>query len=248
MRIPLGRLILAATVATTARGASITSPRGPENTASTIPFFVDMYQAPSVRYQQVHSASDFEGQGSPQYLITEISFGGGAFGFNGVIPNVEIRLSTTSSSVDSLSPVFGNNIGPNNTLVFAGSVDWTSGSGSWAYRIPLQTPFLYDWSAGSLLMDVRNYQTIPPPPPFPPQLPPSFAASDLLGDSVSSAWAFDVNSLTASRAPTAGLLTLFTVTGVPEPRSAVLFCVGLGVLFLAVRRRGRRRQRDVGLT
>jgi len=231
--------------------AFIPSPSvGPINDASAIPFLTDTNGAASVRYQQVYGASDFAGQGSPAYLITEISFAAVVAPDRTAGPNVQIFLSTTSSSVDSLSPVFANNLGPNNTLVYSGPIDWTAGSryghGTFAFGIPLQQPFLYTWSAGNLLMDVRNYQTVPPPPEGYPH--PLFEARNTLGDTVSLAAAFDVNSPTASLfVNTVGLSTLFTVTGVPEPSSAFLLLAGLSVLaFLGWRPRGHvRANRDV---
>ena len=152
-------LALITTSATIAHAASIVAPPGSPNSASSDPFLTTTDNAQSVRYQQVYGASDFSTQGSPQYLISEIRFEGGEGSgpIDDVLPNVQIYLSTTMQSADSLSPVFGENIGLNNMLVYSGPIDWTYGSGPggpFSFRIPLQQPFLYDWSAGNLLMEV----------------------------------------------------------------------------------------------
>jgi len=249
MRIPFS-LILIIAATETADGAAIGSPRaGTLNSESAIPFLIETNGTGSVRYQQVYGASDFSYGGSPEYLITQISFeyGPSSGVIDVVLPNVQIWFSTTPRQVDSLSPVFGNNIGPNNTLVYSGQLHlfWQQPIGAYAFHIPLQQPFLYDWRGGNLLMDVRNYQGVPPltVPPY----DRSFVSSDILGDGVSRTMAFDVNSSIASFADTAGLFTAFTVTGVPEPSSALLFLAGLSALVLLTWRRRARIQTNCGL-
>jgi len=234
MRIVVS-LALVVAAAEIVRSASIGAPGGgPLNSESSVPFLVPTNGAPSVRYQQLCSALDFSHHGSPQYLITRISFtyGPTSGGIDVVLPNVQIWFSTTLRQVDSLSPVFADNIGPNNTLVYSGPLHlfWQQPIGAFGFHIPLQQAFLYDWRAGNLLMDVRNYQTVPPlnVPPY----ARSFAASYTLGDRGSSAAAWDVDSLTATIVDTEALHTVFTATGVPEPASAFLFLVGLSALAL----------------
>jgi hypothetical protein len=231
-------VVLAALSAATAmipHAATIGSPPGSINSDTPTPFLVTTDFTQSVQYQQVYGAEDFAREGSPAYLITEISFAGSAAPV--IIPNVQIYFSTTQASVDSLSPVFANNLGPNNTLVYSGRIDWTTGSGgSFAFRIPLQQAFRYDWSVGNLLMEVRNYQTVPPLP-FPQQR--LFMAVNTLGDTVSYAVAYDVNASSAEFLGTRGLLTLFTVTGVPEPSAAWLLVSGLSALAVLARSRHR---------
>jgi len=249
MRIsfPLIAVVAAAEIA---HAASIVSPRaGTLNSESSVPFLVPTNGAASVRYQQVYGASDFSYAGSPEYLITQISFtyGPSSGQIDVVLPNVQIWFSTTSRQVDSLSPVFGDNVGPNNTLVYSGQLHlfWQQPIGDFAFHIPLQQSFLYDWRAGNLLLDVRNSQTVPPLA-VPPYLR-LFMSSDTLGDGTSRAMAFDVNSPAASFVNTEGLATLFTVTGVPEPSSALLFLAGLSALVLLTWRRRARIQTNCGL-
>jgi hypothetical protein len=129
------------------------------NTFSPSPFY-----APSFRYQQVYAASEFA------YLT---NFGGGWLAtiqfrgeenrpsFRVQIPNLQIDFSTTQRSPDGLSPVFAENVGPDNRVVFAGYLDAgaTGGpSADFIFQIRLSSLFLYNPSAGNLLMDIRIFQ------------------------------------------------------------------------------------------
>ena len=123
-----------------------------------------------MRYQQVFNASQF----IPTFAgfrqnISEILFrpdaigAGSAFGPS-TLSNVQISLSTTTSSSTSLDTTFANNVGLDNTQVFSGPLTLSSqatdsGNGTtpaFDISIPLTTPFLYDPSQGNLLMDIRN--------------------------------------------------------------------------------------------
>jgi hypothetical protein len=63
-----------------------------------------------------------------------------------------------------LSATFANNVGADDTVVFSGPLSLSSaftgpsaGPKDFDIVITLQTPFLYDPSAGNLLLDVRNF-------------------------------------------------------------------------------------------
>lgn len=113
----------------------------------------------SMRYQQAHAAALFPGSGT----ITELRFrpdvdAGGAFG--PVELDVEIRLSTTASPPDTMSRVFADNVGPDETVVLArGPLTLASAASGDAVNafdvvVPLTTPFEYDPAMGNLLVDV----------------------------------------------------------------------------------------------
>ena len=137
------------------------------NSNNLAPFSLASF-VPSQRYQQVFAASEFAVLSGPQ-LITQISFRpdaefGGAF--SSTIPDIQINLSTTSAQPDSLSMILANNIGPDDTMVFSGSLSLSSadsgplgGPKDFDIVIALQTPFLYDPSVGDLLLDVRAFST-----------------------------------------------------------------------------------------
>jgi len=118
-----------------------------------------------IRYQAVYGAAEF-----PSYpiLISEIrwrpdSLQQGAVS-NATISNIQINLSTTSKSADQLSLIFTENIGTDDTQVFAGTLNLntsftslSNGSTAFDINLPLQTPFKYDPSKGNLLLDIRNF-------------------------------------------------------------------------------------------
>src|SRR5262249_21659069 len=145
----------------------------PNNLAATegdisngLPFNIGAFSLSSQRYQQVFAASAFASVSGP-HLITQIAFRpdaqiGGAF--SSIIPNIQINLSTTSATPDGLSATFANNVGSDDTVVFSGSLSLSSaftgppgGPKAFDIIINLQTPFLYNPSAGNLLLDVRNF-------------------------------------------------------------------------------------------
>jgi hypothetical protein len=133
----------------------------PGNADNRFPFLVNG----GMRYQQVFAASEFSSFGGPQQ-INEIDLRNGIFlneAFTATIANIQIKLSTTARAPDALSSTFADNIGPDNTLVYSGSLTLSStnaagpgGTHVFDIRIVFQTPFLYDPSAGNLLMDVDN--------------------------------------------------------------------------------------------
>ncbi|MBI5387580.1 MAG: immunoglobulin domain-containing protein [Verrucomicrobia bacterium] len=118
----------------------------------------------SIRLQEVYSAAQFPPQ---PILITELRFRpSAAYGqpFSETISNLQINLSTTLVQPDGLSATFANNPGTNDTVVFAGSISLSSaclgpagGPKEFDIVIPLMVPFLYDPSAGNLLVDFRNF-------------------------------------------------------------------------------------------
>jgi hypothetical protein len=133
------------------------------NSANSYPFSIGSF---GMRYQQVYGASDFSALSGPG-LITQILFRPDAtFGaaFTSIAPNVQIDLSTTSAAPDGLSTTFADNVGANDTVVFAGALTLSSafvgpagGPKDFDITISLLTPFLYDPAAGNLLLDVRNF-------------------------------------------------------------------------------------------
>lgn len=118
----------------------------------------------ATRFQQVYDNGQFASLTAPEY-ITQIAFRPFAADtkFTANLPQITIRLSTTSANSTSLSPTFASNITGAQTLVYSDAPTITSkvtplSDGTTAFDIvlPLQTPFLYDPSKGSLLLDVTN--------------------------------------------------------------------------------------------
>jgi hypothetical protein len=141
---------------------------------TTVPFLM---QGPgtnvnTARYQQVYDASAFSVLPPAGGLINGMGLrlapGSDPLPY-GDVRDIEIRLSTTGHAVDSLSPIFAENVGINDTPVFLrGRLHLEPNSQVGAFVIPFTAPFLYVPSNGNLLLDVRVYQDFqftPPPPP-----------------------------------------------------------------------------------
>ena len=76
--------------------------------------------------------------------------------------DLEVRLSTTEANPSTLDIFFDDNIGPDETLVFDGSLALaTAASGGvprdFDYFYPFTQPFAYDPANGNLLMDVISF-------------------------------------------------------------------------------------------
>ena len=136
----------------------VSSPPGATaNTPGAAPFLVITNLAPSLRYQQVYSASDFQHVGSP-FLITELRFEG-AYQFGSTfidveLANIQLSLSSSQRALNGLSTVFAENVGSNEQLVFSGSLHfWADGRSAFDIHVPLQHPYLYDPGQGNLLLN-----------------------------------------------------------------------------------------------
>ncbi|HWX16586.1 MAG TPA: PEP-CTERM sorting domain-containing protein [Chthoniobacterales bacterium] len=211
------------------------------DTNNSYPFNLTPFGVPSQRYQQVYAASQFGGLPSGGGFITQIIFRPDAtFGnaFTSTLPDIQLDLSTTSAADDGLSSTFANNVGADDTVVFArgpltlssGFTGPPNGPKDFDIIITLTTPFFYNPANGNLLMDVRN---------FGGGSTTFFDAAFTTGDGSSRVFNSDVNSGTGST-DTEALITGFTI--VPEPGSAALLLVGGGTLlgwFWGCRRRQR---------
>jgi hypothetical protein len=191
----------------------------------------------SSRFQQVYRANNFVSPG--QYggvLVARMGFRLDAT--NGTLINnetatLEVRMSTTSRAPDSLSPVYADNIGLDNTLVFSGTIQWAAnpspGGGAQAFELPifLQQEFLYRPALGNLLVDITvSTSTIRAQLDAWQQSPDP--VSVVYGSSAS-------GSGTLS---TIGLVTRFDGTLVPEPAPILLALIGcLTMRFLKGRKR-----------
>jgi hypothetical protein len=123
--------------------------------------------SPAIRFMQLFNASEFSSLPGP-VVITSIAFrpdvtqsGPAAASATGF----QFFLSTTTRTVTTLSPTFADNLGPDYTLVAMLSSFSTAnlpGPGNtrqFDLVVPFTTPFLYDPSAGSLLLDARHSGT-----------------------------------------------------------------------------------------
>jgi len=118
---------------------------------------------PELRNQTVYNSSLFSSLSGP-ISITGINYRLDApldATFNQTIPDFQLRMSTTSRAAGNLSTTFADNVGPDVTLVRSGVLvnNHTAGAGPgprpFNVSVSLQTPFVYDPTAGSLLLDYR---------------------------------------------------------------------------------------------
>jgi hypothetical protein len=217
-----------------ARAATIVVPGSLENVEGNSSNIIPFDTSQPRRYQQVYDASQFtQLAGSTQILEIAFRLDGGISGvFSGSIPDIRVVLSTTSSTPDNLSNIFAANVGSDATVVFNGSLAFSSpntgpvgGPKPFDLVVTPQFAFFYDPQLGNLLLDIETRLGGT-------RTSFGFDAHAILDDSVSRAFG-SFGSATASNVDTFGLVTRFTF--VPEPSTLVLF--GFGLAALRIRRR-----------
>lgn len=194
----------------------------------------------SVRYQQVFSASQFPSSTGP-LMITQIAFrpDGSVTDPSLIIrfDSVQIDLSTTSRTPSTLSTLFASNVGADDTTVFNSFVFVNApvtgppgGPKDFTVAFALN-PFIYDPSAGDLLLDVRAIESGGGiSAPFDAESNNPFTAHLDAPDI----------SATSGTSFATGLVTEFQFTPVPEPSTLVL--ASLGTLLVGVGARWRQRR------
>jgi hypothetical protein len=205
----------------------------------------------SQRYQQDYDASLFSGYTAP-LTISRIAFRpdfeyGSAFTTN--LLDIQINMSTTPLALGSLTGVFANNIGSNDMVVVnrgmltlsSGFTGPAGGPKDFDIFIDLDTPFIYDPTAGNLLMDVRNYLGQADKSIF-----PVFDAE--FSPEIWRAWTTnpDVDGVNSPSTPyfgAMGLVTQFTFTQsqsgpvIPAPPAVFLGLLGAGIVTWVHKRR-----------
>jgi len=188
--------------------------------------FSTAFDGSPIRYQQVYASDQFgliaSGGGILNHVYFRLDSPLGS-PFFAELAEFEMRFSTTQMNPDGLSPVFTENTGPDETLVFGSApLELSSSHGpfdspqAWEIEFRLPTQFYYDPSAGNLLMDLT---ILAPGADVPP-----FDAVDLLGDGVSS---LRRSGEFPPVFETKGLVTRFQFEVIPEPSAANLLMAGL---------------------
>src|SRR5262245_39192527 len=188
------------------------------NTNSFYPFIES-----SMRYQQVCAAAEFAGLTNfgggwvKNILFRGDATNGTSFGVK--IPNLKVNLSTTTRSPDELSTGFAENVGADDTTVFAGYLETAASGGHapgpepFSFLIPLTNLFFYDPTQGNLLLDIRVFQGNTNL-----SAAPRLDACIRTNDSVSSVLWADVNASTGL-VQSVGLVTEFNVW--PNPKLSI---------------------------
>jgi hypothetical protein len=186
-------------------------------------------------FQQVYASSEFTRPLETGGVNLNAMFfrldGVDGLELNGTVTNLQIRLSTTGRQPDSLSPVFAENIGGDNTLVFGGDKLFAvnhfpfSVQPFGAFFIEFTQPFFYDPRDGNLLVDITLGGS---------SILSIVDAWDRVGDGVSSLWS---PSGAVGTPSTIGVVTRFEGLLVPEPTPIALFLVTSAVLLLLKRTR-----------
>jgi hypothetical protein len=182
---------------------------------NTIPFTSTF----SSSYQQVYSSAAF---GSAPILISEITFYAaadlGATTLDG--GTYTLSLSETSASVGGLSANLAANVGSNNAVVYSGLSE---------FNYVLNTPYLYDPTAGNLLLYVTTEN----------QTSGTGGIASGIDPLTSRAYA-GISSGTDST----GLETTFAFTNaVPEPSTWAMMILGFaGIGFMAYRRKNNQNE------
>ena len=117
----------------------------------------------SARWLHIHDASQFGALSGPSFLTKFAYRPDKVLGQSGPRSLIlRIYASTTSRSVSEPSTTFAENLGTNNTLVFDGTVNLTTGNlpgpgntRQFDYVFPFTTPFLYDPAVGNLVLDLQ---------------------------------------------------------------------------------------------
>lgn len=122
-----------------------------------------------IRLQEMYSASLFPQQPIVIHGVRfrpDITYAVGPF--SGTLENIVFRLSTSPRAIENMSRSYEENLGPDVQEVYRG--EWTvttafagpaAGPKLFDVQLPFQQPFLYDPRVGNLLLEYRNYSTLP---------------------------------------------------------------------------------------
>jgi hypothetical protein len=227
LALPLALLCAAAPFS--ARADTVVVPNAYESQEApglfVFPFATSQVSNYPVRYQQVYGATEFPALGDVM-TISELRFRidyatGDRNPFE--VEQVEVRLSTTAAAPDALgagsTAALDGNVGLDETLVYTGGLSWNACGtqlcppepAPFDLAIVFSEPFVYDPTAGNLLLEVVNGSES-----YPIQTFDAVNATDAISNAREVRDRDDGTPLFPS--DTYGLVTQFVYT-VPEPGS-----------------------------
>ncbi len=182
-------------------------------------------------YQQIYSSTEFPGA---PILITELAFSTSSVISSASLDSLglDVHLGDAATSAANPSATFSSNRGSDYQDVFSGMLTFTPAqNNTFDMVLHLTTPFLYNPSAGDLLLDILLTQT------------PSITGSALYfgGDSsATDARIFNASPSATGRVDFNTLATEFTFTSVsaaPEPSTLLMLVTGLGAVIVGLKRK-----------
>ena len=211
---------------------TVVAPNGWENVpgrlTSSIPF-----RNAFANFQQIYAGNQFGSLPQDAVLITAVSFRldegglGGPPSLDVVVPTLDIWLSTSARTPGTMAVSYSSNVGPDASRVFSGTNvrvtgTWVGGVNPFDVTVSFQNPFLYNRTAGSLMMLLSTTG--------PGGVIINGHDIDFVGDEApGTAFVNPVGIVYEG-----GLVTQFRYAPVPEPRCLALLLPGLA--FLALRR------------
>lgn len=240
-------LMMASVVLATPAVAATDIVPGPANGNAQSPTPFNYYGSSGSRVQQIYDSGFFPSED----LIKGFSFRaypGAAPSFffsNSVnISDAIIRLSTTTAGANESgvlpSATFADNLGGDVKTVFSGALHLTTaatgiGAQPFDYTVNFTSPFLYDPSVGDLLLDVMI--------PAGATVSGSgfgfltFDTVNTINDGVFSVVNISDGGASSGTLSTAGAITAFSITAVPEPSTWLMTVAGFSVVAAAMQRR-----------
>jgi len=207
------------------------------------------------RFQEIFDANQFSVFGTGQ-TITQVAFRGNSGNVpNGglaILDNIEVRLSTSSKTPQTLSSTYADNANADATLVYSGAITflraYDAGTPrSFNYIIPLQAGFVYNPALGGLLLDIRVIQGLNPSSQSPvPTFDYSTITNSLGVVRSQSATTTGYSDATGSVFSGHGFPVQLTYEPTAAPEPATLMMMGTGGMGLLLAGGMRRRRKSNG--
>ncbi len=184
------------------------------------------------RLQNIYNGSQFSSSMPQGGIITQIAFRidqSDRNSLSAVMPSLEIHMSTAPTFAQNISPVWANNVGQDETVVFPkGPIAFMVaaaklGPNPFELRIPLPTSFFYDPRRGSLSIDLYLYAPAD--------------GNRLLVDTSGTQVAAQIGEIGAPTSVTTTAALVLQVGFIPVPEAPIACIMGMGLFLLLLSRR-----------